>query len=143
MPHPTTPVRTRPTRPGTIRAWLLLVALPLAFQAVAATDVVAQDGAAQEDAELAWTPEFSMQFRDIGGTAISPDGEKVAFTVREPLMEGEQSEYRTHVWVAAADGSCATSPSSPTTVSTSCSPHPGAARPRSGPFPWPGVRPSR
>jgi dipeptidyl aminopeptidase/acylaminoacyl peptidase len=51
--------------------------------------VLAQDEAAPE-----WTPELSMQFRGIGGTVISPD-----------LMEGEQSEYRTHVWVAAADGS--------------------------------------
>ena len=57
---------------------------------------------AQEDG---WTPELSMQYRAIGGTALSPDGSRVAFTVREPLMEGEKSEYLTHIWVVSADGS--------------------------------------
>jgi dipeptidyl aminopeptidase/acylaminoacyl peptidase len=46
-----------------------------------------------------------MQFRGVGPTAISPDGQTVAFVVREPLMEGEQSEYLSQVWMAAADGS--------------------------------------
>lgn len=64
----------------------------------------------QEDVEAdirqaGWSPAVSMQFKAVGGTALSPDGEWVAFTVREPLMEGEQSEYRTHIWMAAADGS--------------------------------------
>lgn len=63
--------------------------------------------AAQETATLEWTPELSMQFRSIGPTAISPDGSLVAYVVREALTEGEQSEYRSHVWVAAADGSWA------------------------------------
>ncbi|UCC26062.1 MAG: S9 family peptidase [Gemmatimonadales bacterium] len=62
---------------------------------------------AQEEDAPRWTPELSMEFRGVGGTVISPDGSMVAFTVQEPLMEGEQSEYLTHVWVAAADGSWA------------------------------------
>ncbi|MDX1494402.1 MAG: hypothetical protein R3253_10110, partial [Longimicrobiales bacterium] len=72
---------------------LLLTALPLAAPA-----------AGQADA-TEWTPELSMQFRAVSSTTISPDGSLVAFVVREPLMEGEQSEYRSHVWVAATDGS--------------------------------------
>lgn len=52
-----------------------------------------------------WTPEFGMQFRNVGSPAISPDGSMVAYTVSEALMEGEKSEYLTHIWVAAADGS--------------------------------------
>jgi dipeptidyl aminopeptidase/acylaminoacyl peptidase len=52
-----------------------------------------------------WSPAVSMQFRGVSSTVISPDGAHVAFLVREPLMEGEQSEYRSHVWMAAADGS--------------------------------------
>ncbi len=52
--------------------------------------------------ENAWTPELSMQFRAIGGTAISPDGSRVAYVVREPLMEGSKSEYRSHIWMADA-----------------------------------------
>jgi dipeptidyl aminopeptidase/acylaminoacyl peptidase len=59
---------------------------------------------AQEKA-LQWTPEFSMQFKSIGGTNLSPDGKYVAYTLREPIMEGEKSEYLTQIWVAATDGS--------------------------------------
>ena len=80
---------TRPAvrdRSGLIPA-LVLVAVPLFPTSIEA----------QEDV---WTPELSMQYRAIGGTAISPDGARVAFTVREPLMEGSRSEYRTHIWVA-------------------------------------------
>ena len=46
-----------------------------------------------------------MQFKTVGSTEISPDGSMVAYTVTEALMEGEKSEYLTHVWIAAADGS--------------------------------------
>jgi len=62
--------------------------------------------ASQEEAVAAgWTPELSMRFRGVGDAAISPDGSLVAFVVTEPKMEGEQSEYLSQVWVAAADGS--------------------------------------
>ncbi|NBB72583.1 MAG: prolyl oligopeptidase family serine peptidase [Bacteroidetes bacterium] len=57
-----------------------------------------------QPADTAWTPALSMQYRAIGGTAVSPDGELVAYVVRTPLMEGEQSEYRSHIHVASADG---------------------------------------
>lgn len=60
---------------------------------------------AQDAQELAWTPELSMQFDGVSSTAISPDGTLVAFVVREAVMEEETSEYRSHVWVAATDGS--------------------------------------
>ncbi|MFV1987459.1 MAG: prolyl oligopeptidase family serine peptidase [Gemmatimonadota bacterium] len=50
--------------------------------------------------EGGWTPELSMRYRAIGGTAISPDGSRVAYVVREPLMEGEKSEYLSHIWMA-------------------------------------------
>ncbi len=51
-----------------------------------------------------WTPELSMRYRGVGGVALSPDGSLVAYTVRAPVMEGEKSEYLTHVWVASTDG---------------------------------------
>jgi len=53
----------------------------------------------------AWTPELSMRFRAIQGMAMSPDGALVAYGVRVPLMDGDKSEYLTHLWIAAADGS--------------------------------------
>jgi dipeptidyl aminopeptidase/acylaminoacyl peptidase len=68
--------------------------------------VTSTPASAQEDAAAAgWTPELSMRFRSVGDAAISPDGSLVAFVVTEPEMEGEQSEYLSQVWVAAADGS--------------------------------------
>ena len=90
---PSLPLRT--PAPGS--RWLALAAilfLPLAVQA--------QADAAPADA--GWTPSLSMQYRGISGTAISPDGSRIAFVVREPLMEGPQSEYLSHIWMTDADG---------------------------------------
>jgi len=51
-----------------------------------------------------WTPALSMRYLAVQGTALSPDGSRVAYVVREPLMEGEKSEYRSQIWVVAAAG---------------------------------------
>ncbi|MFT5142786.1 MAG: dipeptidyl aminopeptidase/acylaminoacyl peptidase [Rhodothermales bacterium] len=61
---------------------------------------VAVPASAQE-----WTPEFGMQFKNVGSPEISPDGATVAYEVSEALMEGEKSEYLTHIWMSASDGS--------------------------------------
>jgi dipeptidyl aminopeptidase/acylaminoacyl peptidase len=52
-----------------------------------------------------WTPEKIMQYKNITDTNISPDGKYIAYVVRVPMMEGEQSEYNSQIWVAATDGS--------------------------------------
>lgn len=59
---------------------------------------------AQEVPVDRWTPELSMQYLAVQGTALSPDGGRVAYVVRTPLMEGEQSEYLSHIWVANTTG---------------------------------------
>lgn len=41
----------------------------------------------------------------VGSPEISPDGSKVAYTVRKTQMEGEESSFLTHIWVANSDGS--------------------------------------
>ncbi|MDX1393804.1 MAG: S9 family peptidase [Gemmatimonadota bacterium] len=84
----------RPYRctPGVRR---LAVAVCLGSLALASN--LTAPAAAQEEG---WTPELSMRYHAIGGTAISPDGERVAYVVRKPLMEGSQSEYLSHIWVA-------------------------------------------
>ncbi len=51
-----------------------------------------------------WTPELSMKYHAIQGTAMSPDGQYVAYVVRKPIMEGEKSEYLSHIWVVTTDG---------------------------------------
>ncbi len=75
-----------------LAASLLLLPLPAWAQADATA------------AEAGWTPALSMQYRAVSGTAISPDGSRIALVVREPLMEGRQSEYLSHIWMADADG---------------------------------------
>jgi len=74
---------------------LALVALPAFGPATAA---------AQEEEPLRWSSDLSIQLDLIGAVAMSPDGSRVAYVVREALVEGDQSEYRTQLWVADADG---------------------------------------
>mgnify|MGYP006186665227 FL=1 len=52
-----------------------------------------------------WTPETSIQIKQISDLNFSDNGDKIAFVVREALIEGEQSEYLSQVWVANSDGS--------------------------------------
>jgi dipeptidyl aminopeptidase/acylaminoacyl peptidase len=40
----------------------------------------------------------------VGGVAVSPDGERVAFQVGSPNMDGESSEWVTHIHMANRDG---------------------------------------
>ncbi|MYE33774.1 MAG: S9 family peptidase [Gemmatimonadales bacterium] len=90
------PLRT--PAPGS--RWLALAAIlffPLA-------PLVVQAQADPAPADAGWTPALSMQYRGVSGTAISPDGSRIAFVVREPLMEGPQSEYLSHIWMTNADG---------------------------------------
>ncbi len=58
-----------------------------------------------DSAGFEWTPEKMIGLDEVNDPVISPDGKYVAYEVRETLMEGEQSEFRTHIWVAATDGS--------------------------------------
>ena len=41
----------------------------------------------------------------VRSTAVSPDGYRVAFVVRQPILDDERSEYREQIWLARADGS--------------------------------------
>ena len=61
-------------------------------------------GHAQPDTTR-WTPELTMQYDQIPETEISPDGEQVAYVVREAVMDETTSEFRQHIHVAAVDGS--------------------------------------
>lgn len=52
-----------------------------------------------------WTAEKILEYKNIDGTAFSPDGKYVAYVVRDAITEGEKSEYNSQIWVAAVDGS--------------------------------------
>jgi dipeptidyl aminopeptidase/acylaminoacyl peptidase len=79
------------------RMVLVLLAIAMALPAAL--------GAQTAQATQGWTPELSMRYRGVGGVAMSPDGRLVAYAVREAMMDGEQSEFVTQVWLASADGS--------------------------------------
>lgn len=81
------------SRPFALSILFLAFAIPVAAQE------------ASDSSELRWTPEKSMEFRQIQETAISPDGSRLAYVVRVPLIEGDESEYLSHLWLVNADGS--------------------------------------
>lgn len=60
---------------------------------------------ADKDTIEAWTPSAMASLPVVTSTAIAPDGVYVAYTVRETKMEGEDSKYLSHLWVAKSDGS--------------------------------------
>ncbi len=84
----------------------LFAALALAAPAPALSQQLDDDHSeAAAESWDRWTPMLSMQYRQVSGTALSPGGSQVAYVVREPIMEGEKSEYLSHIWLASADGS--------------------------------------
>ncbi len=56
-------------------------------------------------AQSKWTPANMIKFNRLTGAIISPDGKNVAYTVSTPQMEGDKSEFLTHIWVLSTDGS--------------------------------------
>ena len=79
-------------------------AMAATLLACTAAPLLAQEPATDPPAEDRWTPALSMRYLQVSGVAISPDGSRIAYVVREPLMEGEKSEYRSHIRVADTDG---------------------------------------
>src|SRR5258708_31316598 len=64
----------------------------------------AESRAAEADKSAGWTPALMMKVKRIGSVQVSPDGKQVVFTVRQAVMEGDKSEYLTHLYLAGADG---------------------------------------
>ncbi len=56
------------------------------------------------DAPEKWTPAETLKYRLVSDVQVSPDGKRVAYLVRESVMESDKSEYRTQVWLSTADG---------------------------------------
>ena len=73
---------------------------------------VAGEVVGEEAAEVAeatgpdhWTVELMMKTRPVGDVSLTQDGDWVFYTVREALMDAGESEFRTQIFRAAADGS--------------------------------------
>ena len=75
------------------------LALCLALLAAAASPAFAADAAADK-----WTPQDMAKYRPVSDVQVSPDGKRVAFVVRETILESDKSEYRTQIWLASTDG---------------------------------------
>lgn len=52
-----------------------------------------------------WTSDLAIKFKNVRQTNISPCGKYVAYVVTQALVEGEKSEYLSHIWLASVDGS--------------------------------------
>lgn len=85
---------------------LLFRRLSLAL-AVAVTTLTshtsAQSGSKAEPVK--WTPELMMKLKQFGSVQVSPDGKRVAFSVRQAVMDSTTSEYLTQIYLTNADGS--------------------------------------
>ncbi len=62
-------------------------------------------GAVSTDKPTEWTAEMALQVKQVGSAEVSPDGSQVAFLVGEAIMEGEKSEWLSHIHIANSDGS--------------------------------------
>lgn len=51
-----------------------------------------------------WTPELQVNLKAVGSPRVSPDGKRVVYTVDEPVMTADKSEFVTQIWMAATDG---------------------------------------
>jgi len=83
-------------------AWLGAASLVLALSNVFAQE--AKNSANHNVKPSKWAPEVMIKYKRLLGAAISPDGKWVAYAVSEPIMEGEKSEFRTHLFLASVDG---------------------------------------
>ncbi|MFC1660277.1 prolyl oligopeptidase family serine peptidase [Gemmatimonadota bacterium] len=54
--------------------------------------------------EEGWTPALHMRYHTVAGLDLSADGRMVAYVVREPVMEGEKSEFMSQIWVVDSRG---------------------------------------
>src|SRR5262245_23053399 len=52
-----------------------------------------------------WTPTLMLQVKRVASVVPSPDGSRAVYTVRTPVIEGEKSEFVTHIHIAKSDGS--------------------------------------
>jgi dipeptidyl aminopeptidase/acylaminoacyl peptidase len=66
--------------------------------------IVAVFGSGVRNAEQGWTPDLLLTVKRVGPVVPSPDGSRAAFVVSQAVMEGEKSEWLSHIHVASADG---------------------------------------
>ncbi|HKP31192.1 MAG TPA: S9 family peptidase [Chitinophagaceae bacterium] len=58
-----------------------------------------------QDKQLNWTPDQCLKMKNVSAVRPSPDGNKVAYTVREAIMTPDRSEYVNQIFLCNIDGS--------------------------------------
>src|SRR5438128_2661587 len=66
--------------------------------------ITAPGQAADPEKSAAWTPAQMLKVKRIGAVQVSPDGKRVAFTVRQAVTDGDKSEYLPHIHLSDAIG---------------------------------------
>jgi dipeptidyl aminopeptidase/acylaminoacyl peptidase len=51
-----------------------------------------------------WSPDQALKMKNISGAAISPDGKKIVYAVREAVMTDDRSEYVSQLFLCNSDG---------------------------------------
>ena len=69
---------------------LATLALAATLLPCTATPLLSQESGDTPPAEDRWTPAVSMRYLQVSGVAISPDGSRIAYVVREPQTEEEE-----------------------------------------------------
>jgi len=77
-----------------------LLAVTIAFLLTAFADA----SQAQTSAPTAWTPEWQMKVKTLGAPRVSPDGQRVAYTVVSEVITADKSEFVTQIYLARTDG---------------------------------------
>ncbi len=54
--------------------------------------------------EYTWTPETLVHYPSITALDISPDGERIVYAVREPIIREEESKFVSHLYLVSAEG---------------------------------------
>jgi dipeptidyl aminopeptidase/acylaminoacyl peptidase len=57
-----------------------------------------------------WDPEMQLKLKVVGTPRVSPDGKRVLYTVSEPVMTADKSEFVTQIWMAESSGQNAGTP---------------------------------
>jgi len=92
--------------PSIVRIQCLVTVLAVCVASPAAMGQKKVEVAANAQAAAGgWTPELMMKVRRVAHVRPSPPiGNRVAYTVAEPVMTDDRSEYVSQIWVAQSDG---------------------------------------
>jgi len=76
----------------------------LVFALITNVRASAEETPAKNGQAKVWTPEFMLQVPRVGSVQPSPDGKSVVYTLRRAVLDGDKSEYRTHLFRCDSQG---------------------------------------